>query len=330
MLQLLICCRAIAFHFQVFILSDPGTRINEFQLCWDGDSDNMNRLLFQQYINPATVGLNFDKGLFETFRPALGVWYHIALVLKPATLDTTSRLYGAGTWFLYVNGNQLALASALSPGAAFTSTQAANYPLRVARNEQYIAKSKYADPNAQFSMDAMRVYDVALTSSEISQLANIYGLNLASFALPTPALNKPIPSSPENTKHRIPEIDFDPVYRLDFASNVVSLVGGTIDYQWMEFDSTDSAEDQRLHRGLVKFANDNAYIDMMADTGPKSAGLVMPTLFGQSSGTGSSYGWTLELVFKPQSVTSWSKIFSLGKHIIYQFHLSRAYQLAVH
>jgi len=302
----------VANWAKVFVLADQPNLQNEIQLTWDGDSDNMNRLLFQQYIQQSVVGVNYDKGLMETFRPLMGTWYHIALVLKPTTLTVGDSNYGGGTWYLYVNGQQLALANAMSPGAAFTALQAANYPLRITRTHQYLAKSKYADPNGQYSLDAFRVYDVALNGGEISQLARIYGLNNTAAVIPTPADNKPFPAMPENTKHRTEFINFDPVYRLDFAVNPASQVGGTTDYQWMEFDSADNAADRAAHTGLVKFTNDNQYVDFMTATGPKSAGLVMPTLFTRSSGTGASYGWTFETVFKVASMNAWAKLFSLG------------------
>jgi len=290
---------------------NTGPGIDEMTLTWDGDSDGIGRMLVEQYVNASRTSINFDKLTMEFFRPNLAEWYHLAIVIKPATEA------GSAYWYLYVNGQQLGLAGALAPGAAATPLQTANYPLRIPRPNQWLARSAWsADPYMQMTLDAFRVYDYALAPQTIGRLANVYGLNKTSSQLPTPALNVVYPARTENTKHRTSSIDFDPFYRLDFAVDPTTYVGGTLGYQWLESDPADSAADRAKHTGLAKFTGTaTSFIDMMKPSGPNSAGLVMPTLFGQSSGTGDANGWTIEMVVKPTGTFSsqrWSKYFCLG------------------
>jgi len=293
----------------------PGS--DELTLTLDGNDDGAPRVLVEQYLNRTTSGVtnNYDKATLEVFRPALDVWYHIAIVMKPAPNSMVAGpSYGSGLWYMYVNGQKLALADQISAGAAFTPIQAANYPMNIVRPFQYLSRSAWAaDPNLAQTVDAFRVYSYALSDTVISGLAGYYGLLDAANPINTPANNPAMPASPEANKHMTSAINFNPVYTLDFGVNPTQYVGGAINYEWAEFDTRDSAVDQQNHRGIARFTGaSNSFIDMMNPAGPNSAGKVMPTLFGASSGTGESNGWTIDMVVKPMAVQTWAKYFSLG------------------
>jgi len=290
--------------------------VDEVTLTLDGDNDGLPRAMVEQYLNRSLgVHNNYDKATFEVFRPQMNKWYHIAIVMKPAANALVAGPeFGSGYWFLYVNGQKLAISSALYEGAAFTPFQSANYPLDLVRPQQFLAKSPWsADPLMAQTVDCFRVYSYALSDTVISNLADYYGVRDASSPIKTPADNPVMPASPEASKHRTSAIGFDPVYTVDFGVDPTSYVGGSLNYEWMAFDPRDTPEEQANHRGVARFNGAaNSYVDLMAPTGPQSAGKVMPTLFGRSSGTGDDEGWTIDMVIKPMSLQTWSKIFSMG------------------
>lgn len=290
------------------MFSGPG--VDELTWTWDGDSDGLGRFLIEQYVNASLVSINFDKGAMEFFRPNLGEWYHLTHIMVPSTAGV-----GAGTWYIFINGRKIALSNALEAGTSHTALQSANYPLRIPRPFQYIARSGWAaDPYMQMTLDALRVYDFALTDDHISQLATSYGLNNDRYVPLQPAATDPFPISAERSKYRLPGvIEFDPVYSLDFATNPTQVVGSPLNYQWLSTDTTDTPEEQAKHTGLAKFnGGPNEFLDLMAATGPNSAGKVVPTLFTNSAGTGTAFGWTIEMVVKPLAIQTWSKYFCLG------------------
>jgi len=242
--------------------------------------------------------------------------YHVVIVVEPVDLTT-----GAGNWIFYVNGQRYDYANSITAGKSFTPKQGGSYPFANPRPRAYLGESNWNDPNMQMILDAMRVYDYVLTPAQITNLADFYGLNTPAMALATPALNNPNVNPTSNAEVNawniansgIPE----PVFNAPFGVNPMPLVnnGNAVNYTWMEFDPQDSTTNQARHRGIVALSgNAGSFIDLMKPSGPNSVGLVLPTLFGQSSGVAETSGWTVECSFKSDRADVWSKIvgFSTG------------------
>jgi Concanavalin A-like lectin/glucanases superfamily len=283
------------------------------------DGNDYGRFLVEQY-NSNTLAPSFTHALCQVQRPLLlNTWYHITVVMTSAvngSVSVGSSSAGAGSWYIYVNGQLQNWASALASGTpvTLTSMQGANYPQAVSRPLSYLGKSDYSsDANFAGVIDALRIYDYALNSTAIAALASLYVLNISSGVAP-PGSTAP-GFSASGAEYTAPSnlLGFDPVLNIPFASSPAAIVGGTTAYTWSPYSAGDSASIQALHSGVVTLnASLSSYIDLNAVTGPQSIGQTLPIIFGISSGAGPTYGWSIELVFKPLSATTWAKFIDWG------------------
>ena len=168
--------------------------INDLTITWDGNENNENgRMegLAVQQLSSAPPVTNYNFGVVPIIKPVLNQWYHIALVMQAVNVSAASA-----TWYVYVNGALLPYSTNLQPGASLTAFQGANLPLPVIRNQSYIGKSDYGDPTLSANFDAVRVYDYALTATQVSAVAAVYALNTG-YSLPSPAQDATLPITAE-------------------------------------------------------------------------------------------------------------------------------------
>lgn len=231
--------------------------------------------------------------------PPIGVWVHIACSLR-LTDDTRYD----GDWTCYADGEVV---------ARKTTAQGANFPFPIYRQDSFIARSAWNDPTANMMVDMVRIYDYAMTDAQARASANLY------FA-PMPATNTTLQFPQTDESNRAAAIvSRQPVFNAWFGSNPTTLVNtptGSLNYQWMDFDPSDSPADQAKHRGVVKFSGSaTSYIDLNTNIGPNSCGVVLPDIGGAGWGTGSSQGWTFEIVFKVSQMSGWAKLFDFGNGV---------------
>ena len=134
-----------------------GGYLDVFFIGWDA----AGQYLYVEQSSNVNINLPGTNGGSDVSIPgpiALGQWYHLAVVMAPTNL----ALY-TGTITVYLNGQQVA------------SQTSAAYPLPTYRDQSYIGASDYQDPNAQATYDAVRVYDQALSQSQVQQMAQQYG-----------------------------------------------------------------------------------------------------------------------------------------------------------
>ena len=283
---------------------------NDLTITWDGNDNNengrMEGLAVQQLSSPPPTTL-YNFAAVPVVKPTLGQWYHIALVMQAVNVSAASA-----TWFVYVNGALLPYSTSLQSGATLTAFQGANLPLPVVRGQSYIGRSDYGDPTLSAIFDAVRVYDYALSATQVLALAGAYNLS-AGVYLPQPSNDVSLPTTSETNYWQNAGIPRAPVLNAVFPADPTSAIGATRLYQWSASDSTDSASTAALHQGVVQLTGaTNSFVDFTTPTGPNSAGLVMGVFGGPGGSTGSAMGWTVELVVKPTGNTPYSKLMSIG------------------
>ena len=292
---------------------------NDWTLGFDGS--DLTQFLLETY-NAGALTPNFTHGWVQMETLQVGTWYHITVVQTPV------GSLGGANWYVYVNGALYNWAAVLNGGnpITVTPTQGANMPQPIPRSQAYIGKSNWNDPLLAATVDAIRIYDYALTQTQITALATLYNLNanaagtgLNPQAYPAPGTQAANFASIQSTT--APEyalgttlgFGFDPFFSAPFSQNPAPAVGGSTGYTWVQADPTDSAAVQAQHQGVILLnGTTNTFVDLVQVTGPNSIGQSLPILFGQSAGTGATYGWTVDVVFKAYSVQTWSKIFDLG------------------
>ena len=273
------------------------------------DGSDQTQFLLETYNDGSTTA--YSHAFTELTAITLGTWYHMVVVQTPVGTA------GAAKWYIYLNGQLLNWAAQLNGGAPVTTMpqQGANYPLPVPRAQSYIGKSNWNDPTMIAVIDAVRIYDYALSGTQVSALANMYGM-LASgppYALPGATASGLATTAAEYTVYQQAGISFAPVFNAPFSANPASLVGGNTAYTWLAFDSNDSPAAQALHQGLIYTNSQPAsFVDLTQVTGPNSIGQTLPVLFGPSSGSGATYGWSIDFAIKPLAVQTWSKLIDLG------------------
>jgi hypothetical protein len=323
------------------------------------DGNDQTQFLVETY-NSNT--LNYSHAYTQLEALQIGTWYHMVVVNTPAqtpawtgngganwsvlllllclavfhlpaaaAADAVSRLSSLVVCgclrYIYVNGALENWSYPLTSGAPMTTSplQGANYPQPVYRPMSYIGKSNWGDPVLAAVVDAVRIYDYALSASQVSALAGLYGLTtppagtgLNPTSYPPAGSVAPnfasIQTGAEVSIYTAAGISFAPVFNAPFTTNPASVVGGSTGYTWWPSDPSDVATGQAAyHTGLVNMpGSPSAFIDLTQVTGPNSIGQSLPILFGTSSGSGSSYGWSIDLVVKPLAVQTWSKYFDLG------------------
>ena len=225
--------------------------------------------------------------------------YHVVFVLQQVGVSLTDSGVGAtqgnvthGAWFMYVNGALVSFPGGVSQNNIM--------PAQVPRPISYLAKSSWSDPAWSGLIDTFRIYNYALTASQVTTL---YGGEMGGCAVPistaTPAAVFP------NLTPRTTTGAVTPVYSLNFASNPGSAAGG---YGWVQSLSTDSAANQALHQGVLTLNPVlTQYVNMSAASGANSVGSVMPTIGGGTA------GWTFEVEFQAYSgADTWPKVFDIG------------------
>lgn len=284
--------------------------INDLTITWDGNENNengaMEGLAVQQLSSPPPATL-YNFGVVPILKPVIGQWYHIALVMQAVNVSAASS-----TWFVYVNGQLLPYSTQLQTGASLTAFQGANLPLPVARPQSYIGKSDYGDPTLAAVFDAVRVYDYALTATQVSAVAAVYNLNTG-LAMPSPANNQNLPTTAETIYWQNAGIPRAPVVNAVFPASPASAIGTTPLYQWAASDSSDSASVAALHQGVVQLTGStSSFIDLTTPTGGNSIGLVMGVFGGAGGSTGAEQGWSVEMVVKPTAATPYTKLLTIG------------------
>ena len=284
--------------------------LNDLTITWDGNDNNENGLLeglaVQQLSSPPPATL-YNFAVVPIIKPVLGVWYHIVLVMQAVNVSAASA-----TWLVYLNGALLPYSTQLQAGASLTAFQGANLPLPVVRNQSFIGKSDYGDPDLSAIFDAVRVYDYALSQTQVSALAAAYNLNTGVF-LPQPSNDQPLPSSSETTYWQNAGISRAPVLNAVFPSDPSSVIGTTRLYQWAASDPSDSSSVQALHQGVLLLTNaTNNFVDLTTPTGGNSVGLVMGVFGGPGGSTGAAMGWTVEMVVKPLATTPYTQLLTIG------------------
>ena len=299
---------------KTFELSDNaatvGSQANNLALSWDngGDAgdDSGYKLDIEQYTN-ATASPTASHGIVEMLVPQANTWYHIVLAMAPVGTA------GAANWYVYVNGQSLNYATNLALNATLAAINGANYPLYVPRPVSFLGKSAWSDPYVAATIDAFRLYDYVLPANTVNSLSAAYGISA-----PPPQTSYVFPSSPEasQTTGIVPTA---PIFNAPFAQNPTTAptVGSTTNYQWLAYDPTDTPANQRLHTGLVVLnGSSGSFINLGTNAGPNSVGMVLPVIGTAGSGSGSTAGLSIEVVFKAVTLptnTYRGKIFDWGQ-----------------
>jgi hypothetical protein len=238
---------------KVFDLSSTGTNI--LSLGYSGTTSN---IVFK--VSDSAAGTNTEFTVLSN--AALNTWYHICIVLE--STGTSTANYKA-----YINGQQL------------PTTASGIIPPTVTRGTNYIAKSSTStDAYMNMKLDAMRIYDYALTASTIALLYTSTVSPLPSSA-PAQTLGDPTVTSP--------------VYRLNFDSvpPPQSQAHGTSFAYLPEVDGKT---------GVAVFDGERNYVNLAWH--PDTDGKLFPqTIGGEMSVT----AWV-----RYNTLGSWSRIFELA------------------
>ena len=285
---------------------------------WDGN--NYGSVEMQNYNNIYRFNATYltEIDFLQTWAP-LHQWFHITWVASsPNTTTWTS------TYTVYVNGQPVVRPTKNQfrngPGNVMDATQMGIFPMPITRWYNYLAASVWGDPPASYLLDAFRVYDYALTQTQVQAMATSYGLNSAA----------PIPTTPPvQTNLNIPAMTEDQVaatlvprpalFNGSFALNpqpyVAPSTGATLNYQWLQFDPMDSLTVAGKHQGLIVLSGAvGSYIDLGTNQGANSVGMVMPTIGGAGFYPFGDprQGMSFELVIKLNATSTWAKIACIG------------------
>ena len=107
-----------------------------------------------------------------------------------------------------------------------------------------------------------------------------------------------------------------PIYELTFSSDprLIQFQNYSYTYSWNEFDPRDNSSVAKYHNGFLNLTGDQ-HIDLSGRTGNSSVGVVPPPiLFGENMGGNGTVerGWSIEILFKPQTWERFAKIFDFG------------------
>jgi hypothetical protein len=224
---------------------------------------------------------------------------------------------GAGVWQVWVNGVLLNWAGQVDNGNGLkyvnsinTPVQGAGYPQAVPRPMSYLGMSDFgSDPDLAVWIDAFRVYNYQLSTTQVQALATIYGLNTGSnMRWPIPP-NQNVAATPETTIWQ-GVTSQAPVFNAVFGQNPAQYVGGTTSYTWLQNDPADTNPLVRNnHTGILVLNTSTSLVDLTQVTGPNSVGLALPVICN-STGTGA--GCTVELVVKMTLAQAWNKLINFG------------------
>ena len=168
--------------------------------------------------------------------------------MVPRGLGDDSPVYGRHLRLRHcLGGGQLGLCT--STGWWLCRTLQVWHLCPSSRHASYIGRSDWfqegtADPNINATFDAFRVWDRALSTSQVQSLARTYGLySNASSATSVSAGGDFQLQSALGANARLP------VFNANFSVNPAAQVGGTINYKWQTVDTTDTSANQGLHQG---------------------------------------------------------------------------------
>ena len=267
-----------------------GGGVDTMGITWNGNSGSLEGgLEVQNYNQAATPFLPFGGSTVSQLpflNPVLNQWYHIAVVM----LNTDPVTYTNATYTVYVNG--MSVATLLN----------ATLPLPIYRPYSYIAGSDWGDAPAEMALDAFRIYDYALSASQVTALATLYQLNGVQPAPPGQA-SYPFPLSAEDMAVNA-AVPVAPYFAASFSTNpaaAVSTPAALLNYNWLQIDPNDTTTVQNSHSGLISITTSpQSFIDLNTALGPNSVGLVLPVVggpglyaYGQPN-----QGWTFEVVVK--------------------------------
>ena len=225
-------------------------------------------------------------------------WYHVVAVLQTLSSGVTRENNAThGAWWIYVNGQLLTYPTGV--------VQTSILPTPVPRLF-YLAKSVWGDPAWTGLIDTFRIYNVALSGSQVSTLyqGEMGGCPVPiSSAAPTGAALAPLIPA------RIGTGPVTPIFSLNFSTNPLTSVAGATGYGWAQTLSSDSAGNQSLHTGLLTFdASQAQYVNLSQASGANSVGQVLPIIGGGTA------GWSFELMLlSTAGADTWPKVMDIGQ-----------------
>lgn len=267
----------------------------------DGSGTGMTFGIYDGNTNGGVAYSDGHSGIIEWVNPFVPYqWYHTVFVMQQVTVLNGLTDSGAsatqgnvthGAWWLYVNGALLSYSGGVSQNNML--------PAQVPRQLSYLAKSSWNDPAFSGLIDTFRIYNQALTQSQVTTL---YNGEMGGCAVPI-ATTAPAAAFP-NLLPRTTSGAVTPFYSLSFTTNPGSGTG----YGWVNALPTDSAANQALHQGLITLSSASSqFINMSASSGANSVGSVLPTIGGGTA------GWSFEVMFLSMSgADSWPKLFDIG------------------
>ena len=241
---------------------------------------------------------NGASGIVEFVNPiSTSQWYHVVAVVQQVTGDSSNQ--HAASYFIYVNGALLNFFN-VSIYLNSHSIQAQ------ARRMAYLAKSTWvADPYWSGAIDTFRIYDRALTQS---QVASLHQGEMGGCAVPVQSTSTVISVlTPPNLLPRTANAFVSPLYSLNFATDPrLASSGSAFLYSWQNA-TADSSAASGVRQGVLILDGESQYVDLNAVSGPLSASsTALPMLGGGDS------GWSFELIVKPGQAHHWAKLFDIG------------------
>ena len=188
-------------------------------------------------------------------------------------------------------------------GTLVTSISGTYYPQAAIRQNANLGLSGWDDPQWAGLLDTFNVYDVALSSAQVSQLHQN-----ASGGYPGSCYEYQISYIPPDAVFFSANFSTDPAMVADPS------------YQWLPSDPSDNAAEQLAHQGIIVLDGSNPvdqYVDLGLASGRASVTTQPIRTFG-GLGTGAlsdnSLGWSFEIVFKSYAQTTWAKAFDFSNN----------------
>ena len=290
---------------KLFDIAQPQNFTNPNQICrydilfgWLGGSvDNQAQATDPQlqFVVCDDQGIQYSMNGWGPLQ--LGTWYHVLISIQQSSLDDTQAVYAG-----YING-------VLMGGAG------GHYPDAVVRQNADLGRSSWQDSYWGGLVDSFRIYNYALDSAQ--------ALSLATTALGSAGTQR---CPPATTLSSVVPADAL-IYSLTFSTDPTAAAGGASDalYQWMSADPSDSAEDQKVHQGVIILDGSDfqaygygdplgPYVNLSAPSGSASVGQVLPLIGTDTSGLWSqgSVGFSIEMSVKLRQQNTWAKLMDLG------------------
>ena len=294
-----------------------------FQFEWNSNSLQTQ---FTNYDASGTAG--YSTVIPTTTFGASAQWNHGVIVQQQLTTPINQQ--AQSNWFVYLNG-VLQLGGTPSYGTnpnTFWYSGAYTYLFQnVTRPQAYIGRSLWNDPEYNGLFDSFRVYNYALSQQQVQALsqAALGGCTItAGTAAPSNIAPNIVPGSSAVVA---------PTYSVTFSSDPNPTPGTPAGYTWQNSDQDDvQCGLDKVHQGMVSLQdgtqlseNDNIGVFTWVDLGTTAApnaiaasastpnGPMSQTLIGTTTGTTpGTMGFSLEVTFKPELGTIWSKVLDFG------------------